>query len=78
MSHSDNQVQIAINESICEDRTVKFEAREDNQEWIDLADSLYVACDDYSEERTGDGLLRVYWGTDDDGDEWKIELLCTK
>ena len=78
MSHADSQVQIAINESIREDRAVKLEAREDRQEWIDLAASLSVACEDYSEERTEDGLLRAFWGTDDDGDVWKIELLGTE
>jgi len=78
MTHAYCQVQLAIQESIREERTVKFEAREGHQAWIDLARSLDAACEDYSEERTEDGLLRVYWGTDEDGDAWKIELLGAK
>lgn len=37
----------------------------------DLADELSVECDDSSEASE---TVIEYWGTDDDGNEWRVHL----
>ena len=65
----------AILDSIRENRVVELTAKLDTQEWVDAAHELSLASEDYNEERTAKGLERDYWGTDDDGDAFRVRLI---
>ena len=69
----------SIEVSIREDRIVHLEARIDTQEWVNLAAALGEACEDYAETQDADSgnEVREYWGTDEDGDSWRIHLTGT-
>jgi hypothetical protein len=64
-------IQTAIDDSIRENRIVSIDATLDTQEWVDLANGLSLECDDWTESN---GNVREYWGTDEDGDKWRIHL----
>jgi hypothetical protein len=75
MSHAENQVQIAIDESIRENCIVHLKAVADSQEWVDLANVLGARSSGRAHDCFDDGReVREYWGEDDDGDEWRVHL----
>lgn len=73
-----NQIQGAIQDSIRENQIVRLTAKLDTSEWVDMVNTLAVECDDWIEASgqpgPNDELVREYWGTDDDGDEWRIHV----
>ncbi len=74
MSHAETEVQIAIEDSIRENRIVHLKAIVDSQQWVDLAAALSAASEGHVETGSEVGEVREYWGADDDGDEWRIHL----
>jgi len=71
---------MAIDDSIRERRSVTLEAVLDSQEWVDIVAELDALSDDSAEHQGGDVEPRAhldYWGTDDDGDEWRITVVAT-
>lgn len=66
------RVQQAIDDSIREDRIVTLRATVDTQEWVDLVTELGSRSDDWVDAGHG---LREYWGSDDDGDLWRVHVL---
>lgn len=56
----------AIARSISHTEIVTIE--HDEQAQIDLT----AECDDSVEHRRGNVLVREYWGTDEDGNEWRV------
>lgn len=44
----------------------------------DLRGDLLVACEDWTSRDTERGEVSEYWGTTDDGDEWRVHLLCPR
>lgn len=79
MSNAAHTVQTAIEDSIREGRTITLTARRDTS--VSLIAALKDACDDYVRITAGDNRIdgdvvevREYWGTDDDGDDWRIHL----
>ena len=72
-------VDTAIEDSIRESRIVHIEdVQLDTQNFVRLADELSSRADDWTEYPTDGGLVREYWGTDDDGDNWRIHLHCVE
>lgn len=71
---SNHRIQTAIEDSIRENRIVTLEATVDTQEWVDLVSDLSVECEDWTENKADGALIREYWGTDEDGDEWRIHV----
>jgi hypothetical protein len=78
-------IQSAIDESIRCDTIVIMEQRLDTQEWADLVNSLAAEAEDYVRITGGDNRIegnvvevREYWGTDDDGDAWRIHVHATR
>lgn len=39
----------------------------------EAADALWAECDDHVDARASYGVVE-YWGTTDDGDEWRVHL----
>lgn len=73
------RVQGAIEESICQSRTVSLVSVRDTDEWVQLARYLSSRCSNYVEEIAGPGAVgvsRLYWGTSG-GDGWKVRLIGT-
>jgi hypothetical protein len=68
----------AINDSIRENRIVHIDDIVINsQNFVNLSSALSAECDDWVETKDEDGyVLREYWGTDKDGDDWRIHLHC--
>lgn len=73
-----HNVDRVIEDSIREDRIVHVEIREDVN-GVDLLNTLAAHADDWvtalDRRHSDDGEeLREYWGTDDDGDTWRIHV----
>ena len=58
----ENNVASAIEESILRDKIVRIEGTAENIE------SLLAECDDHTEN----GQQHEFWGTDDEGDSWRV------
>lgn len=61
----------AINQSIRETRTVTLYGRIDSIRWVALVAALSAECDGWLD---ADATLRDYWGSDANGDFWRIYL----
>jgi len=74
-TYIDTNIQLAIKDSIREDRAVILTERIDTQPWVDLVNGLADLADDWVQITQGDALeIREYWGEDDDGDDWRIHV----
>lgn len=54
----------AIARSISHNEAVYLDASFEREEW------LLVRCDDHVQN----GLIHEFWGTSDDGDEWRVHI----
>lgn len=66
------RVQQAIDDSIREDRAVTLVATMDTQEWVDLVAELGERAEEWATDSAA--TLREYWGTDADGDRWRVKV----
>ena len=74
-TYIDTNIQLAIKDSIREDRAVILTERIDTQPWVDLVNGLADLADDWVQITQGDALeIREYWGEDDDGDDWRVHV----
>lgn len=80
-----HQIEEAIEGSILENGVPILVRRIDTQEWVDLVNGLADVAEDWVRITGGDSRLddeivevREYWGTDDDGDEWRIHVHATR
>lgn len=73
------RIQSAINTSIREGRTVILWETVDTQEWVNLVNGLAEVAEDWTETDAGGSTeqnirVREYWGTDENGDEWRVHV----
>lgn len=71
------QIEYAIRDSIRENRIVIIEERHRSAEWEVLETELLCEAEDHVEivdAAEGIALRRDYWGTTEDGEEWRIYL----
>jgi hypothetical protein len=84
-NNADVNIDRAIAESIRENKIVIIEERIDTQPWIDLVNGLANEADDWARITGGDNRVdsdiievREYWGTDEDGDDWRVHVHCSR
>lgn len=79
-----HNVEQAINDSISTDSVPVLTERLDTQEWVNTVNAIADLCDDWVElsnpDDTPEGVANVrhYWGTDVDGDDWRVHVHGTQ
>lgn len=74
---SNETVKTAIAESISEHSIVHIESMQRDADTMEMMDALSAECDgdaDYASLAEDDARVYEYWGTTEDGYEWRVHL----